>query len=124
MVAADYTVSVSKDGKYILVDVKQPMTSELGRRCGMAAAELGRAHDIRFYLFDLRGAPNIQSVLPNYEFAYNELQSFGFPKDTRSALLTDPHDRSHDFMETLFMNAGYNVRLFTDETAALTWLER
>ncbi len=100
------------------------MTSELGRRCGAAAVALGSVHGISSYLFDLRRAPNIQSVLPNYEFAYKELKGFGFPRGSRSALLTAPRDRSHDFLETVFKNAGYNVRLFTNEASAIEWLEQ
>ena len=77
---------------------------------------------INRYLFDSRGAPNVEKVLPNYEFAYKGLESFGFPRNSRSALLVDPHDKTHDFMETLFLNAGYEVKLFHDEAAAIAWL--
>jgi hypothetical protein len=118
----DYEVSLSPDRKYIVVNIKTDMTNELGYRCGVDAAELGLQSDIKCYLFDLRGAPNIESTLENYTFAYDEMNDFRFPKDARSALLTDPDDRSHDFMETVFNNAGYAVRLFTDEAAAIAWL--
>ena len=119
----DYEVSVSKQQNYILIKLNTPMTIDLGRRCGRDAVELGRRHDIKRYLFDVRGAPNIEPILSNYEFAYRDLEQFEFPKGSQSALLTDPDDRSHDFMETLFLNAGYYVRLFTDEQAAIAWLE-
>ncbi|MET0068682.1 MAG: hypothetical protein ABW096_01480 [Candidatus Thiodiazotropha sp.] len=98
------------------------MTSELGRRCGEDAVRLGERNGINCFLFDLRGSPNIQSTLPNYQFAYHDMKEFGFPKDSRSALLTDPDDRSHDFMETVFKNAGYSIRIFTDLEHALAWL--
>jgi hypothetical protein len=118
----EYEVSQSPDSKYIVVNIKTDMTTELGRRCGADAARLGQQNGIKCYLFDLRGAPNIESTLDNYTFAYAEMNDFRFPKDARSALLTDPDDRSHDFMETVFNNAGYAVRLFTDEAAAIAWL--
>ena len=118
----DYEVSISEDGRYVLVKVNRPMTHELGLECGRAATDLGKRSDIKRFLFDLRHAPNIETVLPNYEFAYKGLESFGFPRDSRSALLTDPDDRSHDFMETLFVNAGYFVRIFSDEKSAVAWL--
>ncbi|PVV07783.1 MAG: hypothetical protein B6D77_13130 [gamma proteobacterium symbiont of Ctena orbiculata] len=98
------------------------MTNELGRQCGRDAVELGERNNIKCYLFDLRGAPNIESIFNNYEFAYREMAEFSFPKNARSALLTDPGDKSHDFMETVFVNAGYSVRLFTDPDAASSWL--
>ncbi|WP_316368053.1 hypothetical protein [Candidatus Thiodiazotropha sp. CDECU1] len=84
--------------------------------------KLGERNNIKYYLFDLRGAPNIESVIYNYEFAYREMADISFPKDTKSVILTDPGDRSHDFMETVFLNAGYNVRLFTDLDTAHSWL--
>lgn len=119
----DYDISVSKNEKYILVKVNKPMTNNLGRRCGADATELGKSKNIKCYLFDLRGAPNIENVMNNYEFAYRDMDNFHFPRGTRSALLTDPDDKSHDFMETVFRNAGFNVRLFTCENSAIAWLE-
>lgn len=118
----DFEVSVSENEQFLIIDIKGPMTNELGRRCGIAGVDLGQRTAIKRYLFDLRGAPNMESIFANYKFAYEEISDFGFPKDTRSALLTDPGDRSHDFMETVFMNAGYIVRLFTDEASAVSWL--
>ena len=118
----DFEVSVSENGQFIIIDIKGPITNDLGRRCGIAGVELGQTTAIKCYLFDLRGAPNVENTLANYKFAYEEISDFGFPKDTRSALLTDPGDRSHEFMETVFMNAGYVVRLFTDEMSAISWL--
>ena len=118
----DYNISVSENEKYILVKVNQPMTINLGRRCGLDATKLGERNNINCYLFDLRGAPNIENVLPNYQFAYEDMDNLGFPRNARSALLTDPDDKSHDFMETLFRNAGFNVRLFSNEHSAIAWL--
>jgi hypothetical protein len=118
----DYQVSLSQDTKYIIIRVVKPMTNELGRRCGADAVELGITAGIKYYLFDLRGAHNVETSITNYQFAYREMGEFSFPKNSRSALLTDPDDRSHDFMETVFRNAGYMVKLFTDEASAIAWL--
>lgn len=119
-----YEITVSADGTHIIIDIMAPMTVELGFQCGREASALGKRMGISRYLFDSRGAPNVESVLPNYDFAYKGLESFGFPRHSRSALLTDPDDMSHDFMETLFLNAGYEVRLFRDEAEAIAWLAR
>ncbi|MBT3059710.1 MAG: hypothetical protein AB2728_09305 [Candidatus Thiodiazotropha sp.] len=118
----DYKISIDSNAHYIFVDVLRPMTSELGRRCAEDAVRLGERNGIKCFLVDLRGSPNIQSTLPNYQFAYHDMKELGFPKDSRSALLIDPDDRSHDFMETVFNNAGYNIRIFTDPERALAWL--
>jgi len=119
----DYEVSVAEGGHYILIKVHEPMTSELGRRCGAEAARLGEENNIKRFLFDLRKAPNIQNVMPNYNFAYKDMSDFGFPRASRSALLTKPDDKSHEFMETVFRNAGYQVMIFTDKPTAILWLE-
>jgi hypothetical protein len=38
------------------------------------------------------------------------------------ALLVDPEDHSHDFVETVGRNAGLNVTLFRDRDAAKQYL--
>jgi hypothetical protein len=124
MLDLEYKLSVSNNATYIIINLLKPMTVELGQRCGSEATALGKSTGINRYLFDLRGAPNIENVLPNYHFAYQGLESFGFPRTSQTALLTDADDKSHDFMETLFLNAGYKVLLFRDEAAAVAWLER
>lgn len=118
-----YKLSISERGNYILVLVTEAMTRELGRRCGKDATSLGKKHNLRKYLFDLRQAPNVETVFSNYQFAYDDMDDFGFDRRARSAILTAPADTSHNFIVTAFRNAGYNVRLFTDEGAAISWLE-
>jgi hypothetical protein len=44
-------------------------------------------------------------------------------RDNRAAILVDPTDRSHDFVEVVSRNAGYNVRVFIEEERAIAWLE-
>lgn len=44
-------------------------------------------------------------------------------RDVRAAILVDATDRKHDFVETVSRNAGYNVRVFDDEEAAIAWLD-
>ena len=119
----DFDISVAEDRQYILVDVRCPMTSEVGAQCASKATALGRTENIKRYLFDLRGAPNVQGLVQDYEFAYDEMASFGFPRDARTALLTDPSDKSHDVITTFFSNAGYSFKLFADWQSAEAWLE-
>ena len=120
----DYQVSVADGGRYILIRVFVPMTSAIGVRCGVDASRLGVEKKMNSYLFDLRDSPNAQSVVDNYEFAHGEIADFGFPKSSRSAFLVRSDDRSHDFINTAFFNAGYITKLFTDETSAVSWLDK
>jgi hypothetical protein len=119
----DYQVSLANSGQYVLIKVNVPMTGAIGARCGTDAYRLGAEKQIDAYLFDLRDAPNVQSVVDNYEFAHQEIEGFGFPKKSRSAFLVRPNDHSHDFINTALFNAGYVTKLFTDEASAISWLE-
>lgn len=65
----------------------------------------------------------MQSVVDNCEFAHKEKTDFGFPKTSRQAFLVRPNDKAHDFVKTAFYNAGCVTKLFTDEAAAMAWLE-
>ena len=119
----DYRVSLSENGRHVLIQVLAPMTSEVGHRCGTEAARLAAEKQVDRYFFDLRNSPNVQTVVDNYEFAYTEMADFGFPRNSRSVLLVRPDDASHDFIETAFFNAGYRVKKFTDPAVAVAWLE-
>lgn len=119
----DYEVRLADSGRHVRVTVYVPMTSATGVRVGADAVRLGAEMKVEKFLFDLRGSPNVQSIVDNYEFAHKEIGGFGFPLTSRSAFLVRPDDKSHDFINTAFFNAGYVTRLFTDEAEAIAWLE-
>lgn len=119
----DYEVRLADSGRYVLIRVFVPMNSEIGVRVGSEAVRLGAEQKVEKFLFDLRDSTNVQSVVDNYEFAHKEIGGFGFPHAARSAFLVRPDDKSHDFINTAFFNAGYVTRLFADEAAAIAWLE-
>lgn len=117
-----YTVSLSSDKKYVIVFVVGPMTTELALIVGKEANALATEFNIFAYLYDLRKSRNVQSSLRNYEFGYKEMESAGLNKLGQIALLTDLEDQSHDFIETILKNNGYNVRIFKNEEEAIAWL--
>jgi len=118
-----YTISISEDGKYLWVQVNEPMTRKLAGRIGQEMNAAGARYGLRSYLYDVRNAPNIESPTANYFFAHEDMSSLQLDKSVRSAILASPDDHSHDFAETVLLNAGYIVRLFRDEAAAIAWLE-
>jgi hypothetical protein len=79
--------------------------------------------NIKRFLFDVRMARNACSILENYHYAYNDPDNLHLLKDIRSAILVSKGDQSHDFVETTLRNAGINVKIFTDESAAVKFLE-
>ena len=120
----EYETSISESGGYISVKVNQPMTNDLGRRLGTDVARLANEKNIKKFLVDVRKAPNLHSVTDDYVYAYKDMDNFGFTKSMQSALLISPDDSSHDFIATVFRNAGYQVKIFTDENTAISWLEK
>ncbi len=62
-------------------------------------------------------------TLNNYDYAYKEMPSFGFPRYAYAAILCDPNDKSHDFAEIVALNAGFNVKVFHDMELAIAWLK-
>ena len=120
----DYKISLDVNLSCIFIKVFNAMTSEIGAQCGPEIVRLSEEKHIKRFLFDVREAPNTQSDVQNYNFATEEISDFGFPHDSRTAFLIKPDDTSHDFITTLFLNAGYRVKSFTDEESAISWLTK
>ena len=118
----DYIISLDENLGCIVIKVFNAMTSEVSARSGPEIVRLSEEKHIKRFLFYVREAPNTQSDVQNYNFATEGISDFGFPHDSRSAFLVSPDDTSHDFITTLFLNAGYRVKSFTDEEAAKSWL--
>jgi hypothetical protein len=80
---------------------------------------------IRRYLVDVTKARNTDSPSDNYAFAYADMQTAeGIDRAARVAILADPADDSHNFVETVCLNAGLIVWKFTDRTQARRFLTR
>jgi len=73
---------------------------------------------------DVRGMPNIANPSDQYRLSYEDMRTFGLAKTSRIAILVGADDRSHNFIETVFRNAGYNCRLFVNEDDARNWLRQ
>lgn len=119
----NYQISVSNNNSYIVCTVSVPVTLELARDYTRAMDELSRAQDIKRFLVDVRSVPNVISAAENYTFANEDMKNMDLQRDVRSAILVDPDDKSHDFVETVILNAGYIVRIFHEEAEAISWLE-
>ena len=119
----NYKISVAENRRYIICRVIGPMTVDIARQFTEALDRLSRSSKIKRFLIDARNAPNISGVLHNYTFARRDMKNLDLQRDARSAILVDPDDESHDFVETVTQNAGYNVRVFDDEAAATAWVD-
>jgi hypothetical protein len=117
-----YEISLSGNGTYVHVRVTEPMTRDLARRIALEANAHSSVHAVKRFLYDMRGAPNVETVFSNYQYANEDMASLQLERSARCAILVRPDDHSHDFVETAIRNAGYQVRLFTVEAEAIAWL--
>lgn len=115
-------LSTSESGKYIISRVTGEINSEIALELAVRTSEFALQVGTANRLVDLRGTPNTQSVVLNYDFAYRELEEV-LDRGTKAAVLVSPGDDSHDFVMNAIRNAGFNGRKFTDEAAAIAWLE-
>jgi hypothetical protein len=119
----NYTITTSENGKYLICRVSGEITVDIAREFTKELNRLSRSLNIKRFLNDVREAANALSTLQNYDFAYKDMAEMNLQRDACSAILVGPADRTHDFVETVTQNAGYNVRIFHDEAAAIAWLE-
>jgi hypothetical protein len=118
-----YTITPSADGKYIVMKVTGEITRELAMQENLAAHSLGRELGITRFFVDVTEARNAERVVGNYDFAHGDMRhQQGIDKDVRVAMLVNPEDHSHDFIEIVLRNAGHNVTLFRDRELAMRHL--
>ncbi len=78
--------------------------------------------EIKRVLIDLKSARNLDSVSDKFFFAHEDAREIQIDKTLQVALLVDPSDQSHDFIETVMRNTGHNVLKFHDLQKAIVWL--
>jgi hypothetical protein len=119
----EHRIEPSEQGDYIVLKVVGELDGATMIKCIIEAHAKGIEMGVKRYLVDATEARNIDSVLGNYDFAYSDMKTTpGIDKSARVAGLVSPTDHSHDFVETLLLNAGLTFRLFTDPDAALGFL--
>ena len=117
-----FVIKVDDSRAFVRVTIEGDVTAEFAREFTLAADAVGKKEGIDRYLVDSRTSRNILSASDNYYYAYREMNGMQLSRAARSAILVDPEDKSHDFVETVSQNAGFNVRVFRDEQEAIAWL--
>lgn len=118
-------IRLSDDGTYVELLRHGEISRGSVLEENLEAHALGRAHGVRSYLVDHTEAQSIDSLVDQYDFAYHDMrETEGLDQGARVAVLIAEGDRSHDFIETVCRNAGFDVQLFTDREAALRFLRR
>lgn len=117
-----YEILGGSQDRFVTIRVTGAMSRAIGLQSSVEASKLAARLGTHNFLYDVRNAPNTETTVANYRFAYDDLPSLHIDRHSRAALLTSPGDHSHDFIETVLQNAGYRVKLFTDESLAIAWL--
>jgi len=117
-----FTVQIDDSGPFVRVTIEGEVSAEMARDFSLAANAEGAKLAKERYLFDARQSRNMLSAADNYYFAYHDMNEMKLNRAARSAILVAADDTSHNFVETVSQNAGFNVRIFTDEPTALAWL--
>ncbi len=119
------TISPSADGKFIVITVTESINRESAMGYNRDAHALGARLGINRYLMDVFAAVNTDTVYDQHRFAYQDLQDAPeIVRSARVAILVNPDDHSHDFIETVCRNAGLDVTIFTRREEAEAHLRR
>lgn len=117
-----YTITPSKNGKYIIVKLKGDIDTQIAMSYTIESHALGKKLGINRYFVDLSKSRNVESVADNYKYAYEDTKTPLIDKSARVAALVAPDDHSHDFIETVLQNSGFSIRIFTDKKLAVRYL--
>lgn len=119
-----YTLTPSDDNTYVILRFTGDITRLTVMQHIEQAHTLGERLGTNRFLLDLREATNTDSTTDQYEFVHRDMmQSKDIDVFARVAVLIDPENHSHDFLETVFRNVGFNLRLFNDREDALSFIQ-
>ena len=116
----EYIIKYSEDKSCIIVDVKKDISAQTTLDITRETANIGDKEGIHCFIFDLRAVSNTWQIWENYQFA-QQLDKYGRRREDKVALIIEPKNRSHYFVETVTVNQGYNTKLFSDYDSALAW---
>ena len=117
-----YSIEILKEQKMIQLTVHGELTKDNALLMNQEAHQVGRENGISKYLVDVTDARNVESVANNYQLAYKDMKHETYDRHAKVAFLVHPEDHSHDFVEMVFFNSGFNVKLFKEKDHALSFL--
>ena len=119
----DYEISVSEAEELVHIKVYETVTSDIEHAFVTAAIYTATEHDLLHFLFDVSRVRNVATPVDHYCVANQQLTPTPLDHRARIAILRSPEDDSHDFVQTVLLNAGYICELFHDEVDARAWLD-
>jgi hypothetical protein len=118
----NHKIYPSENGKFVILKVYGEYNRKLALELNLEAHALAKKLNINRHLVDVTECTNTESTTDKYKFAYEDMKTESIDRSARVVILTDPDDPSHDFIETVMRNAGFDVSIFTDRELAIKHL--
>jgi hypothetical protein len=120
----DFDLTLAPDRSYAILTNHRDVTLQSAQERQRAMQAFATAHNVWRFLIDTREMRFTGGIIGLYTFGRDTLPNEGFDFKWKVALVTSPNDDSHDFLETVCQNVGYQVRVFNHYDEARTWLCR
>ena len=116
-----YKINYNKEQDYIAVTIEGEFTLSTIKELAADVAGFVERYNCNRILNDLRQARLTEETLDIYNMPKNARQA-GIGPYLRRALVVNELSSNFHFLETVFINQGHVVKLFTEMDDALHWL--
>lgn len=116
-----YKINYKKDQDYIAITVEGDFSQSTLKELAADVAVYIEKHACNRILNDLRRASLIRDSFNIYNMPKTARRA-GVDLRCKRALLVNDLSEDFQFVETVFLNQGHNVKMFTNIDAAMDWL--
>lgn len=116
-----YKINYNKEQDYITVTVEGEFTLSTFKELAADVAVYIERHGCKHILNDLRLARLTENTLDIYNMPKSAKQA-GVGSYLKRAMVVSELSSNFRFLETVFINQGHNVKMFTVMDDALQWL--
>jgi hypothetical protein len=116
-----FTVSYSKQKDYIVIVVEGELDLTLLQNMAAEVSKIIKRKGCNRILNDLRNAKPAKRIIDIYNMPKTAKRA-GVTQDCKRALVVGNRGSDFQFLETVFVNQGHQVRKFEDIEAAEEWL--
>ena len=116
-----YLVEYIKEKGYIFVEITGELSIEILGAMAKEVAEIGKNTQCRTILNDLRNAKLTNKIFDIYSMPA-AAQKSGVAPVFKRALIVGSRAEEFNFLETVFVNQGHLVKMFSTPEEAEAWL--
>ena len=120
-----YSLKIEEDNSFITLTVTGELTNEIVMEQNAALSKLANENGIDKVFVDVTKARFVGSILDQYDYGNNYMTtSNDVSRLFRLVLLVSVDDHSHDFIETISRNNGFDLTIFHDRKKAIEHLQK